>query len=450
MKLRDIIDSPCGIRYMIDSLPLSSGFALSHLMDERMLETREEIMSAYSEIQRYMPVHQPGNENILSMLRNKLCYLKDISHTILRVAKRDSVDDIELYEIKHLVLMASDIKKLLDKCRIKEEALDEEKLAKVISVLDPDGMRIDSFYIFDSYSPELAALRKRISSEKDPDIKEELFEKERKLEQIVRDRVCAEVAPFSKYLKKVLEALVNADILIAKGEQILSEGLCYPEITEKRFNYVGMFHPYIKSVLAEENKEFTPIDISFEDEPVLVIGANMGGKTVILKMLAECQYLCHFAFGIPAKSAEIALKKNIFFISGDAQNISSGLSSFAAEMKRIDEVVRLAANGENSIIALIDEPARSTNPIEGTALVEALVDILRRTEGITLVLTTHYNIGSRHCLRYKVRGFDNGKMNYRLCIAPDGEIPKEALTVAEALNISPSWIGEAKKLLNYE
>lgn len=35
-------------------------------------------------------------------------------------------------------------------------------------------------------------------------------------------------------------------------------------------------------------------------------------------------------------------------------------------------------------------------------------------------------------------------MNYRLCPAPDGDVPHEALRVAESLNISPEWTGEAK------
>lgn len=450
MKLRDIIDSPCEIRYMIDTLPLSSGFALSRMMDFRMLDTRDEISFAYSEIRRYMPVHEQGNENILFMLRTKLCCLKDISRTIARIEAGSPVDDIELFEIKHLVLLALDIKDLLEKCRVDEKGLSKEILEKILSILDPDGMKIDSFYIFDSYSPEIAELRRTISSESNPERRERLLEEERLLERKIRERLCAEIAPFSSFLNIVLNALVNCDILIAKGEQMKKEGLCYPELTENRFNYVGMFHPYIRFVLAEENKEFTGIDISFGNEPVLVIGANMGGKTVILKMLAQCQYLMRLGMGIPAEKAEIALKKDIFFISGDAQNLAAGLSSFAAEMKSIDEVVKKSQKEDPSILALIDEPAKSTNPIEGTALVEALINILRQKNGIALVLTTHYNIGSYNCLRYKISGFYNGKMNYKLCVAPDGEIPKEALTVAEALDISPIWIEEAKKLLKNE
>ena len=79
-------------------------------------------------------------------------------------------------------------------------------------------------------------------------------------------------------------------------------------------------------------------------------------------------------------------------------------------------------------------------------MVEALVELMARRK-VSLLLTTHYNISSSDCRRLRVTGIENGKMNYRLCPAPDGEVPHEALNVAESLNISPEWIGEAKKLL---
>jgi hypothetical protein len=64
-----------------------------------------------------------------------------------------------------------------------------------------------------------------------------------------------------------------------------------------------------------------------------------------------------------------------------------------------------------------------------------------------LVMTTHYNIRSEECLKYRVSGLENGKMNYRLCKTSDNEVPREALAVAQSLNISAEWIAEAKKLL---
>ncbi len=432
---------------MLDTLPLNSGFAQSVLLDTPMMTEKEDIRQAYSDIRRYQPL--AADEILVSTLAHKLCRVKDISRTISRIATGAIVDDIELFEVKLLVLTALEVKEIISRYDISETVLEHHCIEKVLKYLDPDGLKIASFYIFDSYSATLAQLRRNIEAEKDEERREELMEEERQMQARIRIVLCKRIAPYAQKLTDVLYKLADVDIHVAKAQQIAQFGLTMPELDERTYIYKGMFHPFVKSVLAQQGREFTPIDITLEEQPVLLIGANMGGKTVVLKMLAQNQYLCQWGFGIPAESARIVPKDEIFFISGDAQNIATGLSSFAAEMTAIDAAVRSAQeDGGRKIIALIDEPARSTNPIEGTVLVEALIEVLKKCKGVNLAMTTHYNISSGGCLRYRVQGLENGKMNYRLGIAADGEIPHEAIGVAESLNISPLWIGEAKKLLN--
>ena len=62
-------------------------------------------------------------------------------------------------------------------------------------------------------------------------------------------------------------------------------------------------------------------------------------------------------------------------------------------------------------------------------------------------MTTHYDIEptDAHCLR--VKGFDNGAMNYELVEVQDGEVPHEALNIAESLGIDSVWISEARRIL---
>ena len=63
-------------------------------------------------------------------------------------------------------------------------------------------------------------------------------------------------------------------------------------------------------------------------------------------------------------------------------------------------------------------------------------------------MTTHYDIEptDAHCLR--VKGFDNGAMNYELVEVQDGEVPHEALNIAESLGIDAEWIETAREVLN--
>jgi dsDNA-specific endonuclease/ATPase MutS2 len=201
----------------------------------------------------------------------------------------------------------------------------------------------------------------------------------------------------------------------------------------------------VKVALAAHGREFQPVDITYGMQPTLITGANMGGKTVVLKTLTLCQLLFQFGFGIPAASAQIAVKDEIYFCIGDEQSVEKGLSSFAAEMKNIDAVIK-ASRMNKRLLALIDEPARTTNPTEGTALVTALLKVLTGS-GVSLVMTTHYDIepGEARCLR--VKGFENGEMDYRLVEVQDGEVPHEALNIAQSLGIDSEWIGIARNLL---
>lgn len=172
----------------------------------------------------------------------------------------------------------------------------------------------------------------------------------------------------------------------------------------------------------------------------------MGGKTVVLKTVTLCQYLFQFGFGIPATNAVIDVKSQVFFCIGDEQSVEKGLSSFAAEMRNIDTVIK-ASRKERKLLALIDEPARTTNPTEGAALVAALLQVLAAAD-MSLILTTHYDIepGEARCLR--VKGFEDGVMNYSLIEVHDGEVPHEALNIAEALGIDTQWISQARTMID--
>jgi hypothetical protein len=46
-----------------------------------------------------------------------------------------------------------------------------------------------------------------------------------------------------------------------------------------------------------------------------------------------------------------------------------------------------------------------------------------------------------------VKGFENGTMNYELVEVQDGEVPHEALNIAESLGIDLQWISEARRIL---
>ena len=442
MQLKKIVDSPCGIRYMLDQLDLQSGYARRWLLDRPMMTSADEILAEYDRLHRFLAYVESLEPPHLHTLLFKLQGLKDIRTTIKNLSQRVTLDDIELFEVKHLAILSTDVFHLLRAADM-HEVVCVPDLEEVISILDPDGMKIATFYVYDSYCAELRELRNKIRLH--PEQEDLLFEAN-EIEASVRADLCKKLFPYAAVIEQAQAALAQLDVILAKARQIQSIGLTIPGVSINGTTcYKDLFHPQVKASLANDNRSFQPVDIQFDHTPTLITGANMGGKTVVLKTLTLCQYLFQFGFGIPASGAEIAVRDDVFFCIGDEQSIERGLSSFAAEMKNIDAVIK-ASRQNKKILALIDEPARTTNPTEGSALVEALIKVLDGKD-MSLVLTTHYDInpGHAHCLR--VKGFEDGGMNYTLVEVDGGEVPHEALNIAESLDIDRQWISEARRLL---
>lgn len=429
---------------MIDRLELQSGTARRFLLDMPMMTAAGEIVAAYDVLRRYKAFVEQADKTRLDTLRFRLQGLKDIRTTLRNLTRGAVLDDIELFEVKHLSLLAADVARLLRQHGMDDVAQIPD-LDEVISILDPDGMKIATFYIYDSYCAQLKDLRGQMR--RHPEQQEELMMMASALEDGVRMDLSQRLHPFAAAIEQAQTALALTDINVAKASQMIHLGLCFPALShDGTTHYEHMFHPQVKDTLAAAGKSFQPVTVGYGARPALITGANMGGKTVVLKTLTMCQYLFQFAFGIPAASAVIAVKDSVIFCIGDDQSIEKGLSSFAAEMQRIDAVVK-ASRDDKKLLALIDEPARTTNPAEGAALVTALLKVLSAARDASLVMTTHYDIEPGDALCLRVKGFENGAMDYSLVEVQDGEVPHEALNIAESLGIDGEWINEARRLL---
>ena len=442
VELRSIVDSPCGFRYLFDSLNIYSGYARRRLLESRMLSTPEEIGEAYGMLGEFCRLffEEESGKGVAEAVREKFCDLKEIKGTLGRLASGAVLDDIELFEIKALILLAGDVKRLVEPAGLKCIVL--EDLSRELALLDPDGLGIRSFYIYDSYSEQLRELRAKIRRS-DGTERQELELQERELEFGVRENICRSLAPSAERLRTAMERLAQMDILLAKAEQVKRMSLCFPIISrDMKTSYKGLFHPQVKSLKGDE---FVPVDIEFGEKPVIITGANMGGKTVTLMMCALSQYLFQFGFGIPAAQALIAPVERVFVTMGDGQSMQGGFSSFAAEMLSVNSVIKAAQAGCR-LLALIDEPARTTNPVEGRALVQGMLDLLSGYS-ISVIISTHYNVESGDCRWLRVVGFKEGKMDYRLVEAKKGEVPHEAVRIAEELGVDAAWIEAAQRHL---
>lgn len=475
MLLRNAITEIKGLHYLVEKLEVLSSLGKRFLLDSEFLVDQNLISDEWNLIERFVQLLNDENgQELIEQLQIKLMQIRDIKGTINNTKNDRILDEIELFEIKSFLLLEDKMRQLLEEAHF--EGLDFPNLEKEIELLDPESKRVPSFYIYDAYSPKLAACRKELKQKKSQ-LKalleqkasvlilqtevENLENSAGALEDEIRDRLSKRLSEKAISLELALNQVAHLDVLIAKALQTKFYALVKPRIVENSTSYKGLFNPQIKDILKEQGKDFQSIDINLQKSACLITGANMAGKTVVLRTLALCQYLAQFGFFVPANNAEVQLVEQIMISLGDEQNELSGLSSYASEMVKVNQMIAAVKSGKELLI-LIDELARTTNPYEGRAIVSAVIDILN-TNKVKSVITTHYSKLDVSCQKLRVKGLKrellneglnknniNDYMDYTLIEDVSGSVPQEALWIAKLLGVDSEIISKAAEVLERE
>jgi len=414
----------------------------------------ENILTHHSDVEELIKTFQ--NEKFLEDILNNLECVLDVSHTFERIKNKEILDEIELFELKNYVLVVDSIREKI-KNHLPKKFVPPE-LTDVIDLLDPEGLRMPTFYIYDAYSKELAEIRKKkrelLKSENTcEDEILALTEKESQIEKMILEEISQRLSNYHHIISESIEKIKYFDVILTKTRLAKELGLACPQITREKNRSIkikGMFNPKLKSELEKLGKTYQPVDIEITPGVTVMVGANMSGKSVVLRTVALIQYMAQLGFFVPAWSCELTYVDNISIIAEDNQKPLSGLSSFGAEILAINETLK-ESDGKVSLI-LIDEPARTTNPYEGTIIVNALVKIFEKNKSYTIIVTHFDDIQARRRLRikglreellkdksiYKPEEIINNLqdyIDYQIIEVDDSIVPKDAIKIMKLLNI---------------
>jgi DNA mismatch repair protein MutS2 len=188
----------------------------------------------------------------------------------------------------------------------------------------------------------------------------------------------------------LVDVIGAVDWVLARGEAAARMEAVEPQVTEARTVAVtAARHPLLLAQSwRDPERPVVPVDLQLGDErPLLLItGPNAGGKTIALKTLALFVLMAQVGCHVPAaEGARLPLVSRLFAVIGDDQSVSENLSTFSAFVKQVREILTEA---DARSLVLLDELGAGTDPDEGAALAQAILEELD-ARGALVAATTH-------------------------------------------------------------
>ncbi len=527
--------SETGLDYVISGINLNTPFGKKRIQEKRPFFPGEEeaLRKELDKIEDLMELAET-QKRLIDILQETFMEMKDCSFTIER-SKSATLTVVEIFEVKSLLLQMKKIRELFADTSLPEEFQLEDTVA-LLDVLDPRGDRLNTFYIYDEFSPALGDFRRRrteieriirkenkakrqelkeryginltpkfeltVQKSNDESIKmireipdleqseedymqvvftlkkteqvyrllgemEDLNQQIEEEEDQVRETLSKTISHYEEPLLENCRRLGELDISLSKALYAKKHRCVKPEIVEEHvIRFEEGRHLKVEDVLLSKGKSYCPVSIRLEDGVTCITGANMGGKTVSLKLVGLIALLTQYGFFVPADRAVVGLSNYMQILIGDSQSVERGLSSFGSEMEELKEILD---NSKDRALLLIDEIASGTNPVEGLALTRSLVDYLKKRAYISLI-TTHYETVTedeevnnmqvtglanvdftlldreiRYANRRERIDIISKYMDYRLQkVEHQSGISKDALNIAKMLGIGSDIIERAK------
>ncbi|GLC77438.1 DNA mismatch repair protein msh7 [Pleodorina starrii] len=182
-----------------------------------------------------------------------------------------------------------------------------------------------------------------------------------------------------------------------------------PELT-----FEGLWHPLLLLLLADSPAQHpqcpeadppsaaagppvrvrvTPNDVrlggpSGSPSSLLLTGANMGGKSTLLRAAGLAVVMAQLGCYVPAAAARLDPVDRIFTRMGAHDRIMSGESTFQVEM---GEAAAGVLSASRASLLVLDELGRGTATHDGQAVAGAVLEHLTRELGCRTLFATHYH-----------------------------------------------------------
>ena len=262
----------------------------------------------------------------------------------------------------------------------------------------------------------------------------------------VLDELSAHVAADHEVLEANLDALARFDLWMCRARFAEELDAVRPAPAKEQIvSLLSARHPGLEG-------NVVPIDVHLGDgyTALVITGPNTGGKTVALRTVGLLALMYQSGMHLPVSpGSAMPIFSDVLADIGDEQSVAQSLSTFSGHLRTITRIVEEAGPGT---LVLLDELGAGTDPTEGSALAQSLLDHFIGA-GALIVATTHYAELKTYAhnedrARNASVDFDLATLapTYHLSIGLPGT--SQAFAIAERLGLPSRLVEDARSRLS--
>ena len=233
---------------------------------------------------------------------------------------------------------------------------------------------------------------------------------------------------FGKVLHKEIghlcALLYELDLGITVGNIAREKGFCYARalpMEENVFQAAGLRHPGLDKAVGNT------LAFGGGSNVLFLTGANMAGKSTLMKSFGIAVYLAHMGFPVAADEMVFSVKEGLYSSINVPDNLSLGYSHFYAEVLRVKKVAESVSGGRN-LVVIFDELFKGTNVKDAYDATLSVTEAFAGYKNCFFVISTHIiEVGETLRQRY-----DSLQFSYLPTIM-DGMTPRYPYTMKEGI-----------------
>lgn len=263
----------------------------------------------------------------------------------------------------------------------------------------------------------------------------------------IHSELTAAAALVVEDLQELLRAFAEFDLVYTRAYYCYREHFVRPVTSENGMILRGIRHPMLR-------EKAIPLDVKIADttKAMIMSGPNAGGKTVTLKTIGLAAVLNQFGMYLPlSDGSSLPIFSAVYTDIGDEQSIERELSTFSGHMKRIGSILDQA---DSRSLVIFDELGSGTDPVEGAALAQSILEHGIASCGLILITSHHTSLKQFGYTREDVINasmeFDPSRKEptYHVIIGEPGD--SYALETAVRMQLPGHIITRAKNILGEE